>query len=39
MANKYAKLIEDLDVVLLDTRKTRPQLRDFENMLLESVVL
>jgi len=30
MANKYAKLIEDLDVVLLDTRKTRPQLRDFE---------
>lgn len=29
-ANQYAKLIEDLDVVLLDTRKTRPQLRDFE---------
>ena len=30
MANKYATLIRDLDVVLLDTRKTRPQLRDFE---------
>ncbi len=30
MANSYASLIEDLDVVLLDTRKTRPQLRDFE---------
>lgn len=30
MANKYATLINDLDVVLLDTRKTRPQLRDFE---------
>lgn len=29
-ANKYAALISDLDVVLLDTRKTRPQLRDFE---------
>ncbi len=30
MANSYASLIDDLDVVLLDTRKTRPQLRDFE---------
>ena len=30
MANKYAKLIEGSGVVLLDTRKTRPQLRDFE---------
>ncbi|WP_419770674.1 MAG: carboxylating nicotinate-nucleotide diphosphorylase [Candidatus Marinarcus sp.] len=30
MANRYAKLIEDTGVVLLDTRKTRPQLRDFE---------
>lgn len=30
MANKYAKLIEGTNVVLLDTRKTRPQLRDFE---------
>ncbi|QOG12624.1 carboxylating nicotinate-nucleotide diphosphorylase [Arcobacter sp. FWKO B] len=30
MANKYAKLIEDTGVALLDTRKTRPQLRDFE---------
>jgi len=30
MANKYAKLIEGTGVVLLDTRKTRPQLRDFE---------
>lgn len=30
MANKYAKLLEGYDVVLLDTRKTRPQLRDFE---------
>ena len=29
-ANKYAKMIEDTGVVLLDTRKTRPQLRDFE---------
>ncbi|UTJ06862.1 carboxylating nicotinate-nucleotide diphosphorylase [Arcobacter roscoffensis] len=29
-ANKYAKLLEGYDVVLLDTRKTRPQLRDFE---------
>ncbi|GGD31673.1 putative nicotinate-nucleotide pyrophosphorylase [carboxylating] [Malaciobacter pacificus] len=29
-ANKYAKLIENTGVVLLDTRKTRPQLRDFE---------
>ena len=27
---KYARLLEDSDVVLLDTRKTRPQLRDFE---------
>ncbi|MGB9801815.1 MAG: carboxylating nicotinate-nucleotide diphosphorylase, partial [Arcobacter sp.] len=30
MANSYASIIKDLDVVLLDTRKTRPQLRDFE---------
>ncbi len=30
MASKYAKLIEGTGVVLLDTRKTRPQLRDFE---------
>lgn len=30
MAHSYASKIEDLDVVLLDTRKTRPQLRDFE---------
>jgi len=29
-ANRYAKLLENSDVVLLDTRKTRPQLRDFE---------
>ena len=29
-ANRYAKLLEHSDVVLLDTRKTRPQLRDFE---------
>ncbi len=29
-ANKYARLIENTGVVLLDTRKTRPQLRDFE---------
>jgi len=30
MANKYASLVEDLDIALLDTRKTRPLLRDFE---------
>jgi len=30
MANKFAKLMEGSEVVLLDTRKTRPQLRDFE---------
>lgn len=30
LANKYVKKIEDLDVVMLDTRKTRPQLREFE---------
>jgi nicotinate-nucleotide pyrophosphorylase (carboxylating) len=30
MANKYAQLMEGTNVVLLDTRKTRPQLRDFE---------
>eukprot|EP01029_Cantina_marsupialis_P015520 TRINITY_DN34018_c0_g1_i2.p1 TRINITY_DN34018_c0_g1~~TRINITY_DN34018_c0_g1_i2.p1 ORF type:complete len:373 (-),score=77.55 TRINITY_DN34018_c0_g1_i2:102-1220(-) len=30
MANKFASQIEDLEVALLDTRKTRPQLRDFE---------
>jgi len=29
-ANSYAKLLEGSDVVLLDTRKTRPQLRNFE---------
>jgi len=29
-ACKYARLLEGSDVVLLDTRKTRPQLRDFE---------
>lgn len=29
-AAKYAKLLEGSEVVLLDTRKTRPQLRDFE---------
>ncbi len=29
-ANRYAKLLEDSKVVLLDTRKTRPGLRDFE---------
>ncbi len=30
MANRFASQIEDLNVALLDTRKTRPQLRDFE---------
>ena len=30
MASQYAKQIEGTGVVLLDTRKTRPQLRDFE---------
>lgn len=29
-AHKYAKLLKGSDVVLLDTRKTRPGLRDFE---------
>jgi len=29
-ANKYAKMLEHSNVVLLDTRKTRPQLRNFE---------
>jgi len=29
-ANNYAKLLVGSDVVLLDTRKTRPQLRNFE---------
>jgi nicotinate-nucleotide pyrophosphorylase (carboxylating) len=29
-ANKFTKQIKGLDVVLLDTRKTRPQLRDYE---------
>ena len=29
-ANRYAKLLEGSDLVLLDTRKTRPGLRDFE---------
>ncbi|MBS9782584.1 MAG: carboxylating nicotinate-nucleotide diphosphorylase [Arcobacter sp.] len=30
MANRYVQAMEGLDVALLDTRKTRPQLRDFE---------
>ena len=30
MANKFAKKLEGYNVVLLDTRKTRPHLRDFE---------
>jgi len=30
MANKYARLMKNTGVVLLDTRKTRPQLRGFE---------
>lgn len=30
LTRKYVKQIEDLDVVLLDTRKTRPNLRMFE---------
>ncbi|MCF6331624.1 MAG: carboxylating nicotinate-nucleotide diphosphorylase [Sulfurimonas sp.] len=30
LTNKYAKIIEPYDVVLLDTRKTRPLLRVFE---------
>lgn len=29
-ANGYAKLLENSNIVLLDTRKTRPQLRNFE---------
>jgi len=29
-ANNYARLLEGSEVVLLDTRKTRPQLRNFE---------
>jgi len=29
-ANRYAQLLKDSNVVLLDTRKTRPQLRNFE---------
>ncbi|MEA3314893.1 MAG: carboxylating nicotinate-nucleotide diphosphorylase [Campylobacterota bacterium] len=29
-ANTYAKLLEHSNIVLLDTRKTRPQLRNFE---------
>lgn len=29
-ANSYSKLLKDSKVVLLDTRKTRPQLRNFE---------
>jgi nicotinate-nucleotide pyrophosphorylase (carboxylating) len=29
-ANKYVKILDNKDVVLLDTRKTRPQLRGFE---------
>lgn len=29
-ANRFTKQIEGLNVVLLDTRKTRPQLRDYE---------
>lgn len=30
MANRFVKKLEGFDVVLLDTRKTRPHLRDFE---------
>ncbi len=30
MANRFVSQIEGLEVALLDTRKTRPQLRDFE---------
>lgn len=30
MASKFAKKLDGFDVVLLDTRKTRPHLRDFE---------
>src|SRR5574344_2565032 len=30
MANRYVKKLEGYKVVLLDTRKTRPHLRDFE---------
>lgn len=30
MANKFVSKVDDLDIALLDTRKTRPQLRDFE---------
>jgi len=30
MTNKFVKKIEDLNLDLLDTRKTRPQLRNFE---------
>jgi len=30
MVNKYVTMLDGLDVVLLDTRKTRPQLRNFE---------
>ncbi len=30
MAGKYVEAMKGLDVALLDTRKTRPQLRDFE---------
>jgi len=29
-ANSYARLLQNSEVVLLDTRKTRPQLRNFE---------
>lgn len=29
-ANSYAKVLENSNIVLLDTRKTRPQLRNFE---------
>jgi nicotinate-nucleotide pyrophosphorylase (carboxylating) len=29
-ASRYVKLLEGTNVILLDTRKTRPQLRDFE---------
>jgi nicotinate-nucleotide pyrophosphorylase (carboxylating) len=30
MANKFVEKLDGFDVVLLDTRKTRPHLRDFE---------
>ena len=30
MASKFVEKLDGFDVVLLDTRKTRPHLRDFE---------